>query len=106
MEATVNWSEVLSVSAITTAGVGVLAFMSKEWLSTRLKESVAAEYKQAMELFKQRLTWEDRRKQQAIEIAELFSLWLQQSYDSRKEKGRQSHQIRAAEEVLGTCSLA
>lgn len=59
--------------------------MSKEWFSTRLKESVAAEYKQAMELFKQRLTWEDRRKQQAVEIAELFSLWLQQSYDSRKD---------------------
>jgi hypothetical protein len=80
-----NWPEILSVSALTTVGVGALGFLSKEWISTRLKESVAAEYKEALEVFKQQLAWRELRKRQAVEIAELFALWMQHNYDSSKD---------------------
>jgi len=81
-----NWSEILATSILTTAATATLAFLLKEWISARLKESISAEYKKALEVFKQELGWEDKRKQQAAELAELFSLWLQSNYDKTKDK--------------------
>jgi hypothetical protein len=80
-----NWPDILLTAAFTTAAMAALAFLLKEWISARLKESISAEYKKALEVFKQQLIWEDKRKQQAAEIAELFSLWLQSNYDKKKD---------------------
>jgi hypothetical protein len=80
-----TWPDILLTSGLTTVATGALAFLLKEWMSTRIKESIGAEYKKALELFKQQITWEDKRKQQAAEIAELFSLWMQANYDKKKD---------------------
>lgn len=62
-----------------------IGFLLKQWISTRLKESISAEYKKALQVFKQQISWEDKRKQQASEIAELLSLWLKPSYDKKMD---------------------
>lgn len=85
-----NWSEILTTSVVTTALMGaltcVLTYVLREWITIRLRESVSAEYRQALEFFKQKLVWEDKRRQQAAEVAELFSLWLQSNYDKAKDE--------------------
>lgn len=80
-----NWSNILLTSGLTTLLMGALGFLLKEWVSTRLRESIGAEYKKALELFKQQIAWEEKRKQQAAEIADLFSLWLQHNYDKSRD---------------------
>jgi hypothetical protein len=80
-----NWPDIILTSGLTTAAMGVLGFLLKEWFSTRLKESVGAEYKKALEVFKNEIAWEERRKQQAAELAELFSIWMQANYDKEKD---------------------
>jgi hypothetical protein len=80
-----TWSDVLLTSGLTTSATAALAFLLKEWASNRLKESIGAEYKKALELFKQQITWEEKRKQQAAELAELFSLWMQANYDKTRD---------------------
>lgn len=59
-------TDVLLTSGLTTIALtAVLVFLLKGWISTRLQESIGAEYKEALELFKQQIAWEERRKQQA-----------------------------------------
>ena len=80
-----NWSDILVSSAVTTASLSAIGFLLKEWVSTRLKESVADEYKRALEKFKAELQWDVRRREQATQVAELFSLWLTGEYDSSRD---------------------
>ena len=80
-----NWTDVLLTSGITTAATGILGFLVKEWASTKIKESIGAEYNKALEIFKSQINWEDKRKQQAAELAELFSIWMQANYDKEKD---------------------
>lgn len=75
-----DWLNILFTSGITSGLIALLVFLSKEWIAVRLKESIAAEYKQALEEYKSQLQWEEKRKQQAAEIAELFSLWMKHNY--------------------------
>jgi hypothetical protein len=88
-----NWSDILLTSGLTTALTAALGFLLKEWISTRLKESIGAEYKKALELFKQQIAWEERRKQQAGEVAELFSLWLRANYDKTTDPNLQLYEL-------------
>jgi hypothetical protein len=80
-----NWADIILTSGLTTVAMGALGFLLKEWVSTRLKESVGAEYKRALEVFKSEIAWEEKRKQQAAELAELFSIWIQANYDKQKD---------------------
>jgi hypothetical protein len=80
-----NWSDIILTSGLTTVSIGVVGFLLKEWVSIRIKESVGAEYKKALEIFKNQIAWEERRKQQAAELAELFSIWMQANYDKKKD---------------------
>jgi hypothetical protein len=77
-----NWQQVLASSAVTTVALSTIGFLSKEWLAARLKESVADEYKRQLELFKDSLQWETRRREQAAKVAEVFSLWMAANYKS------------------------
>ena len=79
-----DWSEIILTSGLTTAATGALGFLLKEWFSTRIKESVGAEYKKALEVFKSEIAWEEKRKQQAAALAELFAIWMQTNYDKEK----------------------
>ena len=80
-----NFGEILFSSALTAAGIGAIAYPSKEWNTTRLKESIGAVYKRALERYKQEIAWEERRKQQASEIAKVLSMWLKHNYHPLKE---------------------
>lgn len=37
-----NYGEILFSSVFTAAGIGAIAYLSKEWNTTRLKESIGA----------------------------------------------------------------
>ena len=76
-----NWNQIFLTSAFTTTLMAALAFILRKWASARIKESISAEYKKALELFKQQVAWERRRKEQAAEVAELLSLWMKGNYD-------------------------
>ncbi len=79
-------TDVLLTSGLTTIALtAVLVFLLKGWISTRLQESIGAEYKEALELFKQQIAWEERRKQQAAEVADVLSLFVLNSYDNKTE---------------------
>lgn len=80
-----NWLDILWTSGLTTLATAGLTFLLKEWISTNLKESVAAEYNKALEMFKNRIAWEDMRKQQAAELADLFSLWMRHFYYPKED---------------------
>ena len=80
-----NIGEILLSSAFIAAGIGVITYLSREWITTRLKESIGAEYKRALERYKQEIAWEERRKQQAAEIAKVLSMWLEHSYHPQKD---------------------
>jgi hypothetical protein len=84
-----NWFNVLLTSltsgVMTSAILTCAFFLLKEWASQRLSESIGAEYKKALELFKQQIAWEEKRKQQAAEVADLFSLWLLANYDKTRD---------------------
>jgi hypothetical protein len=88
-----HWSDILLTSGLTTVAVAAVAFFLKAWISTCIKESIGAEYKKALELFKQRIAWEEKRKQQAAELAEFFSLWMQSHYDKKKDENLIRYEI-------------
>jgi hypothetical protein len=75
-----NWPEVLASSGVTTVAVSALAYLSRRWLSVRLNEGIADEYRRALEKFKDSLQWDTRRREQAAKVAEVFSLWLAAGY--------------------------
>ncbi len=86
-----NWSEILTTSVLTTAAI---TFLLKLWISVRLKESISAEYKKAVEEFKQQLGWEEKRRLQAAEIADMLSLWRGRSkYDKTKDENLDRYEL-------------
>ena len=66
------------VTSVATSGLILLAFrfLAGEWIATRLKESIAAEYQRALEKFKGELGWQVRRREQAAQIADLVSIFM------------------------------
>jgi hypothetical protein len=52
-----------ALTTLATSGLtlGVLKFLGGEWIATRLRESVAAEYRKAFETFKADLDWQTKR---------------------------------------------
>jgi hypothetical protein len=78
-----NWPNILNAlltSAFTTGALATLGFLLKEGVSALIKESISAEYERALERLKSQIAWEEKRKLQAAEIAELFSLWMKHNY--------------------------
>lgn len=87
-------SDILTTSAVTVVLMAALAFLSREWISTRLKESISAEYKKALEEFKQQLGWEEKRRLQAAEIADIISLWRGRfKYDKTKDENLDRYEL-------------
>jgi hypothetical protein len=86
------WSGLSSAAGLTVL-VGVLVYLSRTWLEARLKESIKAEFDRAHESFKKSLEWEDRRRQQAAEVAELFSMWLRPNYDQSQDVNIQIYEL-------------
>jgi hypothetical protein len=72
-------TSVLTFAATSTL-FGVLIFILKEWFSARLKESISAEYKKALVVFKDNVDWQSKKKEQAIQVAKIFSLWYRSNY--------------------------
>ena len=86
-----NWSEILTTSGLTTAAIISLL---KLWISVRLKESISAEYKKALEEFKQQLGWEEKRRLQAAEIGNILSLWRgRYKYDKTKDENLDRYEL-------------
>ena len=54
--------------------VSFLVFFGKRWIQTKIKESVAKGYKESIEKYKDQLSWQSKRKEQSVEVAEFFSL--------------------------------
>ena len=89
-----NWPDILLTAAFTTAAMAALAFLLKEWISARLKESIVAEYKRALEVFKQELGWKEKRRLQAAEIADILSLWRGRfKYDKTKDENLDRYEL-------------
>jgi len=94
-------------TALTTSGVTAAVFVGlglvlREWLSARLKQSIAAEYArgieqlraeyaEGLERLRSELSWEEKRRIQAIGLPELFSLWLKGSYDKDENPNRDKY---------------
>jgi hypothetical protein len=82
----VNLIGVLAASGLTGAiASAVVGFLLREWISSRIKESIAAEYARALEEFRSRVAWEQKRKEQASEVADVVSLWLKGNYDTKTD---------------------
>jgi hypothetical protein len=75
-----SYLNILLIAVTTNVLTAVVIFLLKDWIKTRLKESIGAEYKKALEIFKGNLEWEAKKKEQAIQIAKLFSLWMRFNY--------------------------
>jgi hypothetical protein len=75
------------ITAFATSGLLLLAlrFLAGNWIATRLKESISAEYQRALEQFKGELGWRARRKEQAAQIAELVSIFIRILHVPREE---------------------
>ena len=76
---------ILATAVSTTAIYAVLIFVLKEWFTTRLRESIGDEYKRALEEFKDRLDWDSKKKEQAIQVAKIFSLWMRHHYYPKED---------------------
>jgi anaerobic ribonucleoside-triphosphate reductase len=76
-----NWPSIIVPAGWTTVLLAGLAFVSKNWIKTRLNENIAHEYRKALEKFKESLEWQSQRCEQATEIAELISFWVVKNYD-------------------------
>lgn len=72
---------------LCAVGMGIVAFLSREWISTRIRESVAAEYRNELGRLKDALGWETRRRAQAAQVAEVISLW-ERTADTSDEDAR------------------
>lgn len=70
--------------AITTALLALIGFVARDWLSARVKEGVAAEFKKEQERYSAELRWAEGRRQKAAQIAEVISAWLSLEYDPNK----------------------
>ena len=88
-----NLLPIFTTSGMTAILLFALAYLSREWIKTRLQESIAHEYKKALEEHKESIQWESRRREQATQIAELISLWVVGSYDKTRDKNMDRYQI-------------
>jgi hypothetical protein len=88
-----NWTNILLTPAITVALIAALGFLFRSWVSTRLQESISAEYKKALEVFKQEIASEEKRKWQAAELANLFSIWVKKNYDKTYDKNISRYEV-------------
>jgi len=86
------WAGLSSAAGLAVL-LGVAAFLSKAWIEARLKESIKAEYDGQLEVLKKSLEWEERRRQQAAEVAELFSVWLRGNYHRGEDRNEQIYEL-------------
>lgn len=70
--------------AITTALLALAGFVARDWLSARVREGVATEFKKEQERYSAELRWAEGRRQKAAQIADVISAWLSLEYDPNK----------------------
>jgi hypothetical protein len=89
----VNWREILLSNVLaSTIPIAVLGFLLKKWISVRLE----AESNKALERFKHEIAWAEKRREQAAEVAELFSLWLKGNYDTPGSENLNLYELQKA----------
>jgi len=71
-----------TVTVILLAGVGLMA---KTWIATRIKESIAAGYRQEHERLTAALRWDLARRERASLIADVVAAWIGLEYDPDKK---------------------
>jgi len=83
------------LTALGTSGLLLVAlrFLAGEWIVTRLRESVAAEYRRELEKFKGELAWETRRREQAAQVGSVLSLWMKMNYDPGLNPNALRHEL-------------
>jgi hypothetical protein len=77
-------AEILKImlgASLPTLAIVVLFFLSREWASTRIRESIKAEYAEQLEAVKGALAWEARRRAEAAKVAEVLGLWVKAGRD-------------------------
>ncbi len=65
-----------------TAGLLIIfAFLSRNWVATRISESIKHEYARALEVQKNKFQLQTEQRREAAKFAELVSLWLRAKTD-------------------------
>ncbi|ENK3147319.1 hypothetical protein AB3D27_004674 [Vibrio alginolyticus] len=82
------WIGIIS-SLSTTALLGLIAFIAKNWLIERLKISLQKEHSK----FMQELQWETKVREQAEKVAEYLALARQLNKNSTKEEFIKANQL-------------
>jgi hypothetical protein len=85
--------DILLSSGISIAAQGGIWWLLKSWVKVRLDESVKAEYKKLGDEYSEQLRWETRRREQAIRVADLLSLWVQHKFEAGHAPNSRLHEI-------------
>ena len=80
-----DWTEILSTSAVTTFLLAALGFILRNSFLTLLNENIRAEYERSLAKYKEEVRWESVRKDKSAAIAEILSLWTVHNYDSARD---------------------
>lgn len=73
-----SWLEIFSTSGLTVVLLGPLVFIAKNWIVNRLKESIR---------------WESVKKEKAVAIVEVLSLWLFHNYDKKLDRNLNRYEL-------------
>lgn len=71
---------------ITVVFIAIITFLARAWLSTRLKESVAAEYRAAHERDAAEVRWSITRREKATQVADVLTSWVALEVDPTKRE--------------------
>ena len=81
---------IVGASLFSSAVLAALFWLLlKKWLLIRMEKSIDQEYKKKLEEFK----YEFRKREQAAQIAELLSRWLNLKDESKRELNRLSFEV-------------
>ena len=89
MEGTITWNAVIIFAVVFS----IFLFICRHWLQAEIKESVAKGYRESLEEYKNSLAWQTKRKEQASEVAELFSLWHKWKYFPDEQKDQFKYEL-------------
>jgi hypothetical protein len=81
-----NWPPIFTTAGMTAIFLSLFIFLTKNWIKARLEESIAHEYQKALERYKTSLQWESHRREQAVQIADMISVWVAPNYDPSLDK--------------------
>lgn len=79
---------IVSTSALTVAGLGLLAFFARTWAVSEIQEAVKADYQTALEELKEELRRDSHRRERATAIADLLAAWVAPNFDDEQRNNR------------------